>query len=93
MRLTTYELKKSIATRLLAAWALLSIVLGIGSYYFESKQIDAFVFSLAAQAAKHFNNPENEVAFLGNLDQHRSLPVAYHQLATIMEQFHLQLDL
>lgn len=73
MRLTTYELKKSIATRLLAAWALLSIVLGIGSYYFESKQIDAFVFSLAAQAAKHFNNPENEVAFLGNLDQHRSV--------------------
>jgi len=73
LRLTTYELKKSIATRLLAAWALLSIVLGIGSYYFESKQIDAFVFSLAAQAAKHFNNPENEVAFLGNLDQHRSV--------------------
>jgi HD-GYP domain-containing protein (c-di-GMP phosphodiesterase class II) len=73
LRLTTYELKKSIATRLLAAWALLSIVLGIGSYYFESKQIDAFVFSLAAQAAKHFNNPENEAAFLGNLDQHRSV--------------------
>ena len=73
MRLTPYELKKSIATRLLAAWVVLSIVLGIGSYYFESKQIDAFVFSLAAQAAKHFNNPENEAAFLGNLNQHRSV--------------------
>lgn len=73
MRLTPYELKKSIATRLLAAWVVLSLVLGIGSYYFESKQIDTFVFSLAAQAAKHFNNPENEAAFLGNLDQHRSV--------------------
>ncbi len=73
LRLTPYELKKSIATRLLAAWVVLSIVLGIGSYYFESKQIDAFVFSLAAQAAKHFNNPENEAAFLGNLNQHRSV--------------------
>jgi len=73
LRLSPYELKRSIATRLLAAWVVLSIALGFGSYYFESKQIDIFVFSLAAQAAKHFNNPENEAAFLGNLDQHRSV--------------------
>ena len=44
--------------------------LGAPSYYFESRQIEYKSINLAAQAAKHFNNPENEAAFLGDVNRH-----------------------
>lgn len=71
MKPTAYSLNRLIAIRLLWAWLILSAVLGTASYYYEYRQIDTFVFNLASQAAKHFNNPENEDAFLGDINRHR----------------------
>lgn len=71
MKLTTHSLKRMLAKRLLLVWLMLSVAVGVGAYYFESRQIDAFVFNLAAEAAKHFNSPENEAAFMGDISQHQ----------------------
>lgn len=71
MKLTAYSLNRLIATRLLLVWLTLSAALGTASYYLEYRQIDTFVFNMASVAAKHFNKPENETAFQGDLNQHR----------------------
>ena len=73
MKHAVHPLNRLIATRLLLAWVFLSAVLGSASYYFESRQIDTFVFNLAAQAAMHFNNSETEAAFLVDVTQHRPM--------------------
>jgi len=72
-----YPLHWSIATRLLLAWVILSPALGAASYYFESRQIDTFLFNLAAQAAMHFNNSETEAAFLADVTRHRPMVETY----------------
>ena len=73
MKLTAHSLKMMLAKRLLLVWLVLSVAFGGGAYYFESRQIDVFVFNLAAEAAKHFNSPENEAAFTGDVSQHRDV--------------------
>ncbi|MEK7439040.1 MAG: HD-GYP domain-containing protein [Pseudomonadota bacterium] len=67
----TSSIRRKVALRLVPAWLILSVVLGALTYWTESRRVDAFVFDLAIEAARHFNTPANAAMFHGDPEDHR----------------------
>ena len=65
------SIQRKVAGRLVAAWLILSVILGALTYWMETRRVDNFVFDLATEAAGHFDQPANAAMFHGDPEQHR----------------------
>ena len=62
------SIHKSILIRLVLAWLLLSVTMGGGAYWLESRRVDRYVFDLASDAVRYFNLPAERDLFDGNVN-------------------------
>lgn len=67
----TSSIQRKVAARLVAAWLILSLVLGVLTFLVESRRVDSFVFDLVTEAAGHFDAPANAAMFYGDSEAHR----------------------